>query len=108
MSDALGPAEPGDQPDRTDSPAHPAIAPRQPAPRRGPAGVRRACDRARPARRGDLPGRPAHAREPDSPDPAVPTTVWTLPTPDDTVSTASTHGTDRAAHVGLPHGSTGS
>ena len=92
MSDSLGQAEPVDQPDPPTPRQRRAIHHARRQPRPDPAG-RRACDRPRPARRGDLPGRPAHARAPDSPDPAVPTTIWTLPTRDDTVPTTSTHGT---------------
>lgn len=107
VSDFLGQTEPGDQPDpSTAQPrrSHPAAAtpttraaasgrgtaslrPLSPRPPRGPSRSARARPRAGLARHG------------------VPTTVWTLPGPDDTVSTTSiapSHRTNRPNHTRLP------
>ena len=102
MSDAVGQAESVDQPDPP-APAqrghHHAAAgtgrsaaglrPTSPRPPRGPSGSTRA--RSRPGQ-----ARPGQARR------AVPTTIWTLPTLDDTLSTAPTRSTDLPPDVGLP------
>ena len=97
MSDAVGPAEPLGQPNppapRQRGHHHAAagaarrtagLRPTSPRPARGPSGSARARSRTGLACR------------------AVPTTIWTLPTLDDTLSTAPTETTDLPLDVGLP------
>src|SRR5689334_23203736 len=108
MADALDPADPADAVDRVDR-LNPAASGRR---RRGtaqPVGVASRAGRGAPGPRPHSPRPPrgpsptAHAASRAGLTPVpVPTTVWTLPIPGDTVATANRPDTQQAAHTGLP------